>query len=273
MSFICGPRPPETCCCGILRPAWPRSAPRPPRPSWRPTTTSSDADDGGGEVRVLAGQQVVDSSVVSVISRNGPDVGIQLAGLPGRWFVAAAPVQDALLSNGFRPGRRGARHRRFRRDRMHRPRRHGLGGGPRGRRLLRRHRRRHHAAWKSDGRHLRRQIDALPTARRSTARGLRSGLDARSVVELGVTPQITTGVLHNSSGAGQIGAGIAHQPIAPFHCALIALAVTPSMITDRGVPRRAWRLAPRSATGSPAQLPWASRAGSTSPRPPGDGCS
>ena len=37
----------------------------------------------------LAGQQVVDSSVVSVISRNGTDVGIQLAGLPGRWFVAA----------------------------------------------------------------------------------------------------------------------------------------------------------------------------------------
>ena len=56
----------------------------------------------------------------------------------------------------------------------------------------------------------------LPGARRRGELRFRV-IDARSVVELGVTPQITTGVLHNSSGAGQIGAGIAHQPIAPFH--------------------------------------------------------
>ena len=46
---------------------------------------------------------------------------------------------------------------------------------------------------------------------------------ARLVVELGVTPQISTGVLHGSSGAGQIGAGVAHQPLAPFRAALDAL--------------------------------------------------
>ena len=44
------------------------------------------------------------------------------------------------------------------------------------------------------------------------------------VVELGVGPQITTGVLHASEGVGQIGAGIAHQPVAPFRDALAALA-------------------------------------------------
>ena len=34
------------------------------------------------------------------------------------------------------------------------------------------------------------------------------GIDARLVVELGVTPQITTGVLHAHAGTGQIGAGV-----------------------------------------------------------------
>jgi hypothetical protein len=49
------------------------------------------------------------------------------------------------------------------------------------------------------------------------------GIDARLVVELGVAPQISTGVLHRSSGAGQIGAGVAHQPVEPFAAALDAL--------------------------------------------------
>ena len=49
------------------------------------------------------------------------------------------------------------------------------------------------------------------------------GIDARLVVELGVAPQISTGVLHGSSGAGQIGAGVAHQPVEPFRDALGAL--------------------------------------------------
>jgi hypothetical protein len=38
-----------------------------------------------------------------------------------------------------------------------------------------------------------------------------------------VAPQITTGVLHATQGAGQIGAGIAHQPLEPFRDALAAL--------------------------------------------------
>ena len=50
------------------------------------------------------------------------------------------------------------------------------------------------------------------------------GVDARMAVELGITPQITTGVLHRSRGAGQIGAGVAHQPLAPFRAAIEGLA-------------------------------------------------
>ena len=50
------------------------------------------------------------------------------------------------------------------------------------------------------------------------------GIDARLVCELQIAPQITTGVLHVSDGVGQIGAGVAHQPVAPFRAATIALA-------------------------------------------------
>ena len=49
----------------------------------------------------LAAGAVEGSSVVSVMARNGTDMGLQLAGLPGRWFTApAAPVQDTLLREG-----------------------------------------------------------------------------------------------------------------------------------------------------------------------------
>jgi hypothetical protein len=41
---------------------------------------------------------------------------------------------------------------------------------------------------------------------------------------LGITPQITTGILHASSGAGQIGAGVATAPLQCFTAALAALA-------------------------------------------------
>ncbi|MGZ4431832.1 MAG: DUF1116 domain-containing protein, partial [Gaiellales bacterium] len=49
------------------------------------------------------------------------------------------------------------------------------------------------------------------------------GIDARLVVELELAPQITTGVLHARAGAGQIGAGVAHQPVEPFRAAAEAL--------------------------------------------------
>jgi hypothetical protein len=50
------------------------------------------------------------------------------------------------------------------------------------------------------------------------------GVDARRVVELGVTPRVTTGILHGSSGAGQIGAGVASAPRACFRAAVLELA-------------------------------------------------
>ena len=49
------------------------------------------------------------------------------------------------------------------------------------------------------------------------------GVDVRRVVELGVTPAITTGILHRSAGTGQVGAGVAEAPLTCFTAALTDL--------------------------------------------------
>jgi hypothetical protein len=55
-------------------------------------------------------------------------------------------------------------------------------------------------------------------------RGTPVGVDVRRVVELDTTPQVTTGILHASSGVGQIGAGVATAPIECFRAALRSVA-------------------------------------------------
>jgi hypothetical protein len=50
------------------------------------------------------------------------------------------------------------------------------------------------------------------------------GIDIRKVVRLGITPIIDTGVLHKTSGVGQIGTGIARAPMDAFRQALEAFS-------------------------------------------------
>ena len=161
------------------------------------------------------------STVVSLMARNGVEVGIQLAGLPGRWFTGpAAPVEDALLRDGYEAadaaldigdsaviecvGLGGM----------------ALGAAPAVAAFLG-----GDAAAAAARTELMAQICVARSERFTVGgRGTPVGIDARLVVELALTPQITTGVLHASSGAGQIGAGVAHQPLEPFRAAVEALA-------------------------------------------------
>lgn len=54
-------------------------------------------------------------------------------------------------------------------------------------------------------------------------RGTPLAVDVRRVVEHGITPKVTTGILHSSEGSGQIGAGVAVAPIGCFRDALLDL--------------------------------------------------
>jgi Protein of unknown function (DUF1116) len=163
------------------------------------------------------------STLVTLMSRNGTEMAVQVAGLPGRWFTApAAPVQDALLREGFTAddaaldigdsavlecvGLGGMAVAAAPAVAAF------FGGG---------------AADAAERSRLMGEICAGRSARFTLPAldhaGSPVGIDARLVVELGIAPQITTGVLHAARDAGQIGAGIAHQPIAPFRDALAAL--------------------------------------------------
>jgi len=163
------------------------------------------------------------SSIVSAMARNGTEMGLQLAGLPDRWFTApAAPVQDQLLREGHSAddaapdigdsaviectGLGGMALAAA-------PAVAAFFGGD--------------AAAALERTELMAQICATRSSRFSIAgRGTPVGIDARLVAELGITPQITTGVLHASAGTGQIGAGVAHQPLEPFRDAVLALDET-----------------------------------------------
>ncbi|MFP5364369.1 MAG: DUF1116 domain-containing protein [Thermoleophilia bacterium] len=173
---------------------------------------------------LLAGSGVPGSTVVSLISRNGTDMGLQLASMPGRWFLAPSPpVKDALLREGYAESDAakdigdsaviecvglggmavGAA-----------PAVAAFFGGDAADAIARTKRMREICV----GRSSRFTIPAMDSAPTPV------GIDARLVCELGIAPQITTGVLHATDGVGQIGAGIAHQPTEPFRDATIALA-------------------------------------------------
>lgn len=55
-------------------------------------------------------------------------------------------------------------------------------------------------------------------------RGICLGIDARLVVESGITPVINTGIAHKKAGIGQIGAGTVQPPISCFEKAITAYA-------------------------------------------------
>lgn len=172
----------------------------------------------------LAATGIEGSTVVTSMSRNGTDMGIQLSGMPGRWFIApAAPVADALLRDGHTPedaardigdsaiiecvGIGGM----------------ALAAAP----VVASFFGGDAAAARARTEQMR-EICVGESARFRIANisgaGTPTAIDARLVAELGITPQITTGVLHASSGVGQIGAGVAHQPVEPFRDAIAALA-------------------------------------------------
>jgi hypothetical protein len=164
------------------------------------------------------------STVVSLMARNGVEVGVQLAGLPGRWFTApAAPVEDAFLRSGH-----GATDAALDIGDSAVIECVGLGGMALGAAPAVSAFLGGDAAAAAARTELMAQICTARSERFViTARdyvGTPVGIDARLVVELEVTPQITTGVLHASEGTGQIGAGVAHQPVEPFRAALAALA-------------------------------------------------
>jgi hypothetical protein len=166
--------------------------------------------------------QVADSSIVTGMARNGTTFGVRLAGAD-RWFLAEAPEVGHAL---YYPGQGPQTSARDIGDSAVLE-LSGLGaaaaaGSPAVAQLLGGQMRAaaeltERLAAVCAGRSSRFKIPVLDNA------GTPLGVDVRKVVELGITPAVTTGILHRSDGTGQVGAGVAEAPLGCFADALADL--------------------------------------------------
>jgi hypothetical protein len=166
--------------------------------------------------------QVPDASIVTTMARNGTTFGIRLAGCPA-WFTTEAPeVGNALYYSGQGPETSARDIGDSAVLELS-----GLGaataaGSPAvaqflGGSMAAAAELTDRLATVCAGRSSRFKIPSLAMA------GSPLGVDVRKVVELGLTPAITTGILHREAGTGQVGAGVAEAPLACFTDALIDL--------------------------------------------------
>jgi hypothetical protein len=177
-----------------------------------------------GAARAVTGaaMSVTGSSIVTTMSRNGTDFGIRVAGSDAWHLCPAPPIGQALYYAGQGPetaandmgdsavlelvGLGGP----------------AAGGSPSVAAFV--------GGTMKDALATTEEMDLICAGRSSRFkipmldfRGTPVGVDIRKVVELGITPKVTTGILHVSDGSGQIGAGVAEAPLSCFRDALLAL--------------------------------------------------
>ncbi|GAB3160597.1 DUF1116 domain-containing protein [Microbispora hainanensis] len=167
--------------------------------------------------------QVENSSVVTGMARNGTEFAAWLAGRSSEWFTAPAPMVGRAL---YQPGRSEADAAPDIGDSAVLE-LVGLGGAaaagsPAVAQIV--------GGTMAHAAELTAQLDEVCVGNSSRfvipfwgMKGAPLGVDVRKVVELGITPQVTTGILHNADGSGQVGAGVAEAPIKVFAEALLAL--------------------------------------------------
>jgi len=160
-------------------------------------------------------EQVPDATIVTTMARNGTDFGIKRAGSDAWVVTAAPPVGDALFYPGFGPshgapdigdsavlelvGLGGA----------------AAAGSPAVAAFL--------GGSMADAERATNEMRRICSGTSTRLKlpiqeftGTPVGVDLRKVVETHLTPKVTTGILHASSGEGQIGAGVATAPVDVF---------------------------------------------------------
>lgn len=166
---------------------------------------------------------IPNSTIVTVMTRNGTDFGIRVSGLPGRWFTAPAEMVKGLLFPGFteedcNPDMGDSAITET----------VGLGGFSMAASIAIIQ---FVGGTPQDAIHYSEKMYRI-TEGESTAfqipvldfRGSPTGIDIRKVVETGVLPQINTGIAHKEAGIGQVGAGLVNPPWQCFRDAILAFS-------------------------------------------------
>ena len=168
-------------------------------------------------------QGIDESTIVSVMARNGTDFGIRISGLGNRWFTAPVAVPRGLYFPGFTEDD---------------------ASGDIGDSTI--------TETAGIGAFAMASAPAIVTFVSGTPkdalnatlemyeicasehkyftmppldfRGTPTGIDIRKVVERGITPRVNTGIAHKDAGVGQVGAGLVRPPMEMFEEALVAFA-------------------------------------------------
>jgi hypothetical protein len=168
---------------------------------------------------------VAHSSLVTVMARNGTEFGIQVSGLPGRWFTAPAPAVEGLYLPGF-----SAADAALDIGDSTITETAGLGGfamaaAPAIVQFV--------GGTAPDAIRLTRRMYGITLAEHPVYRipaldfrGTPAGIDLLRVVETVVVPVVNTGIAHKEPGVGMVGAGLVKPPLSCFRDALVALART-----------------------------------------------
>ena len=170
-----------------------------------------------------AGHGIEGSTVMTVMARNGTDLGIRVSGLGDRWFTGPVGQPDGLYFSGFTADDASG-------DIGDSTITETAGIG---------------AFAMASAPAIVTFISGTPEMAVETTmrmyeitvgehkaftipvlafRGTPVGVDIRKVVELGIRPQINTGIAHKDAGVGQVGAGLVLPPANVFEDALVAFA-------------------------------------------------
>jgi len=163
------------------------------------------------------------STVVTAMSRNGTDFGIRVSGTGDKWFTAPAPKVEGLYFPGFTDddanpdiGDSSITETT------------GYGGfamaaAPAIVQFV--------GSTAGDALNFTKKMYEITVGENNSFtipslnfRGTPTGIDIRKVLELGILPQINTGIAHIKPGIGQVGAGLVNPPQKIFEDALITFA-------------------------------------------------
>ncbi|MCK4338728.1 MAG: DUF1116 domain-containing protein [Candidatus Cloacimonetes bacterium] len=175
------------------------------------------------KVTLDAARNIMGSSIVVAMTRNGTDFGIQLSGTGNEWFVGLAPKPDALFFPGFskedaNPDIGDSSIAET----------NGLGGfaiaaSPAIVQFV--------GGTTKDALNYTLEMYEITVGENNVYqipylnfRGTPTGIDVIKVIEKNITPFIDTGVAHRKPGIGQVGAGVLRAPIEPFKKAIEGFA-------------------------------------------------
>jgi len=170
-----------------------------------------------------AGHGVEGSTVMTVMARNGTDLGIRVSGLGDRWFTGPVGQPDGLYFSGFTAADASGDIGDSTITETAGIGAFAMASAPAIVTFI--------SGTPEMAINTTLKMYEITTAEHSAFtipalgfRGTPVGVDIRKVVELGIRPQINTGIAHKDAGVGQVGAGLVLPPMNVFEDALVAYA-------------------------------------------------